>query len=100
MFRARMTKHAVQEPEKSVDGLGFESNSYGEPRDAQIYITFPAQTQFNQNEFLTSRFDAVGFTFEDLPEGTKIDGRWIVGLVYDESARRGRVLALTAIGGE
>lgn len=78
MFRARMTKHQIQEPIKKTDGLGFAFEDYDEPRAAALYITTPTQSIFNQNELYATRYDAVGFSLEDLPQGTLIDGGYTV----------------------
>ena len=78
MFRARMTEHKIQEPIAKTDGLGFAFDGYDEPRTVAMYITTPTQSAFNQNEFLTTRYDAVGFSLEDLPKGTLIDEEFTV----------------------
>ena len=78
MFRARMTEHKIQEPIKKQDGLGFAFDDYDEPRTVLMYITVPTKSVFNQNEFFTTRYDAVAFTFEDVPKGALIDGEFKV----------------------
>lgn len=78
MFRARMTKHQIQEPIKKTDGLGFAFEDYDEPRAAALYITTPTQSIFNQNELYATRYDAVGFSLEDLPQGTLIDEEFTI----------------------
>lgn len=78
MFRSRMTKHEIQEPIAKTDGLGFAFDDYDEPRAVAMYVTTPTQSTFNQNEFLAPRYDAVAFTFEDVPRGALIDGEFMV----------------------
>ena len=78
MFRARMTQHQIQEPIKKTDGLGFAFEDYDEPRAVALYITTPTQSIFNQNELYATRYDAVGFSLEDLPQGTLIDEEFTV----------------------
>ena len=78
MFRARMTQHQIQEPIKKTDGLGFAFEDYDEPRAVALYITTPTQSIFNQNELYATRYDAVGFSLEDLPQGTLIDKEFTV----------------------
>lgn len=78
MFRSRMTEHEIQEPIKKTDGLGFAFDDYDESRAVPLYITTPTQSIFNQNELYATRFDAVGFSLEDLPKGTLIDEEFTV----------------------
>ena len=78
MFRSRMTKHSIQEPIQKTDGLGFAFDDYDEPRAVPLYITTPTQSIFNQNELYATRYDAVGFSLEDLPQGTLIDEEFTV----------------------
>ena len=78
MFRSRMTKHSIQEPNQKTDGLGFAFDDYDEPRAVPLYITTPTQSIFNQNELYATRYDAVGFSLEDLPQGTLIDEEFTV----------------------
>lgn len=78
MFRSRMTKHQIQEPIAKTDGLGFAFDDYDEPRAVALYITTPTQSIFNQNELYATRYDAVGFSLEDLPKGTLIDDTYTV----------------------
>ncbi|WP_273445729.1 hypothetical protein [Thermophilibacter provencensis] len=58
--------------------MGFAFEDYDEPRAVPLYITTPTQSIFNQNELYTTRYDAVGFSLEDLPKGTLIDGEFAV----------------------
>lgn len=78
MFRSRMTEHSIQEPIRKTDGLGFAFDDYDESRAVALYITTPTQSTFNQNELITTRYDAVGFSLEDLPQGTLVDGEFTV----------------------
>ena len=78
MFRARMTNHQAQEPIAKTDGLGFAFDDYDKPRAVAMYLTTPTQSAFNQNELCATRYDAVGFCLEDLPQGTLIDGTYTV----------------------
>ena len=78
MFRSRMTKHSIQEPIQKTDVLGFAFDDYDEPRAVPLYITTPTQSIFNQNELYATRYDAVGFSLEDLPQGTLIDEEFTV----------------------
>lgn len=98
MFRSRMVEHQVQEPITQTDGLGFAFDDYDEPRAVPIYVTTPTQSTFAQNEFLAPRYDAVGFSLEDLPQGSLIDGEFTV-----EASRPHKgfewVLELRRIGG-
>lgn len=97
MFRARMTKHAIQEPTKVDDGLGFTYEELSEPQDALIYITRPTATVFNQNEFYAPQQDATAFTFEEVKKGSVIDGSWKVETV-DTIKGNEYVLGLAAYG--
>ena len=73
-----MTKHSIQEPIQKTDGLGFAFDDYDEPRAVPLYIITPTQSIFNQNELYATRYDAVGFSLEDLPQGTLIDEEFTV----------------------
>lgn len=96
MFRGRMTYHEVREPSRTDDGLGFTYDTWGDSRRVALYITTATQSDFNQNEFYTSRFDATAFSLEELPKGSKIDDTWLVDSVMFN--RTAYTLGLVRIG--